>query len=136
MATIKATVFRYNPETDSAPTYQTYEVPWPEPNDVQDEHGNVLQLLKAIYEHLDGTLAFPYYSCGYKFCNGCMMKINGIAAHACGRLVRPGDELLIEPMPGYPIIRDLIVDWGRKYVTPHGTYQIRRGAVIREVKTD
>ena len=121
--TVKATIFRYNPDTDAAPTYQTYEVPW-------TEKGLVIQLLKTIYVDIDRTLAFRYYACGHKVCNGCMMKINGKPTHACFTFVLPGDELRIEPMPGYPIIRDLVVDFGRRV----GPYEIRRGAVIRKVE--
>ena len=133
-STIKAKVFRFNPETDALPKYQTYEVPWVAPDEFQSERGNVLQVLKAIYESLDATLAFPYYCCGYKFCNGCMMTINGVPTHACGYMVEPGDEVVLEPMKGYPVIRDLVVDWGRKYVTADGIVEVSRGAIIKETK--
>jgi len=124
---VKVKIFRYNPDMDNFPTYKTYEVPW-------NEKGNVLQLLKTIYKDLDRTLAFKYYSCGFKFCNSCMMLINGKPAHACLTLVKPGDEITIEPMPGYPIIRDLVVDFGRKVSTPEGVvYEIRKGAYVRRL---
>ena len=125
--TVKAKVFRFDPNVDSYPTFKTYEIPW-------EERGNALQVLKQIYEEQDKTLAFPYYACGFKFCNGCMMTINGVPAHACATIVGPGDEVTIEPMKGYPIIRDLIVDWGRKISTPEGTYEISKGVIIKEVK--
>lgn len=133
---IKAKIFRYNPDTDMAPTYKTYEVPWEAAgSELQEEKGNVMQLLKTIYEDLDRSLAFPYFACGFKFCNGCMMTINGVPTHACAMQVAPGDELVIEPMKGYPIIRDLIVDWGRKVTSADGTsYEISKGAVVKEVK--
>ena len=124
---VKVKIFRYNPDVDFGPSYQTYVVPW-------EEKGNVLQVLKAIYDDHDRTLAFPYYACGFKYCNGCMMTINGKVAHACLTLVDPGDELILEPLKSYPIIRDLVVDRGRKYVMTEGTYEISRGAVIKEVK--
>ena len=54
--TVTAKIFRYNPETDAAPTFKTYVVPW-------EETGNVMQLLKQIYKTLDNTLAFNYYAC-------------------------------------------------------------------------
>lgn len=134
--TIKVKVFRFNPETDLVPSYKTYEVPWEKANEMQDERGNALQVLKAIYENLDRTLAFPYFSCGYKFCNNCMMTINGVPTHACSFMVGPGDELTIEPMKGYPIIRDIVVDWGRTYVTPQGTYEVSKGTIIKETKAE
>lgn len=124
---VKAKIFRYNPEVDSYPAYRTYNVPWP-------EKGNVLQLLKQIYQEMDRTLAFKYYACGFKFCNSCMMTINGTVAHGCFTIVSPGDEIVLEPMKGYPIIKDLVVDEGRRITTPEGTFEISKGAVIKEIK--
>ena len=124
--TVTAKIFRYNPETDLAPTFQTYVVPW-------EETGNVMQLLKQIYKTMDNTLAFNYYACGYRFCNNCMMTINGLPTQACFRKVKPGDELLLEPMKGHPIIRDLAVDFGRKISTPEGTYRISKGVILKKI---
>jgi len=126
---VKVKVFRYNPDTDVAPTYQTYTVPW-------DEKGNVLQVLRDIYLDLDRTLAFPYYACGFKLCNNCMMMINGKAKHACMALVDPGDELTLEPLRGSPVIRDLVVDFGRKVSTEGKAYNIGKGAVVREEQAE
>ena len=125
---VKAKIFRYNPDVDLYPTYKTYEVQW-------EGKGNVLQLVKQIHDEQDGTLAFVNFACGYKFCNGCMMTINGQVKHACLTFVEPGNEFVLEPMKGRLIIRDLVVDFGRKVATPEGTYEISRGAVIKEVKT-
>ena len=100
---VKATIFRYNPDMDLAPSYQRYEVAW-------EGKGNVLQLVKQIYEEQDQTLAFVNFACGFHFCNGCMMTINGKVAHACTTPVEPGNEFVLEPMMSYPIIRDLVVD--------------------------
>lgn len=123
---VKAKIFRYDPDSDLYPAYKLYHVQW-------DEEGNVLQLLKKIYEDYDKTLAFRYYACGFKFCNGCMMMINGKPSHACLTLVKPGDEITVEPMPGYPIIKDLVVDFGQKISTPEGVYEIRKGAIIKKL---
>lgn len=122
---VKVKVFRFNPDKDTVPTYKTYEVQW-------NFIGNVLQLLKKIYDEIDATLAFRYYSCGYTFCNGCMMTINGKPTHACFTKVKPGDELTLEPMQGLPLIRDLVVDFGRTYVTPEATYEVTKGVAIRK----
>jgi succinate dehydrogenase / fumarate reductase iron-sulfur subunit len=124
--TVTAKIFRYNPETDLYPSYKTYEVPI-------EERVMVLQVLKQIYEKQDRTLAFRYYSCAWKFCNGCMMMINGVAKHACMTVVKPGDKITLEPFVGYPIIRDLVVDLGRKVQTPDGTFQIHRKGVVKRI---
>ena len=128
---VTAKVFRYDPDADLYPTYQTYEVPC-------EEKMQVLQVLKEIYEKQDRTLAFRYFSCGHKNCNSCMMVINGKPTHACMTVVEPGDSITVEPMTGNPIIRDLVVDFGRKVQTEDGVYQIHSqisgGAVVKKVK--
>ena len=123
--TVTAKVFRYDPDADIYPTYKTYEIPC-------EEKMMVLQILKEIYEKQDRTLAFRYYSCAFKLCNGCMMMINGQAKHACMTVVKPGDTFTVEPMTGYPIIRDLVVDFGKKVRTPDGTFNIYRGRMLKK----
>ena len=129
---VTAKVFRYDPDEDLYPTYQTYEVP-------VEEKTQVLQVLKEIYEKQDRTLAFRYFACGHKICNNCMMMINGTPKHACMTIVEGGDAVTLEPMTGYPIIRDLVVDFGRKVQTDDGVFQIHRqisgGAVIKKIKS-
>ena len=124
--TVKVKIFRYNPEVDSVPTYKTYEVPW-------KQEGNVMQLLFQIYKTVDNTLAFHYYACGYRFCNSCMMTVNGKGTQACFAMVNPGDEVVLEPMKGYPVIRDLAVDFGTLYQTPDAAFQISKGVTIRKL---
>lgn len=124
---VKAKIFRFNPDVDAAPTYKTYEVQWV-------GKGNVLQLVKQIHDEQDRTLAFYNFACGYKFCNGCMMTINGTATRACMTFVEPGQEFVIEPLKTLPIIRDLVVDYGKKVTTPTGTYEISKGTIVKEVK--
>jgi len=128
---VTAKVFRYNPRTDLYPSYRTYEVP-------TDERMMVLQVLKQIFEKQDSTLAFRYFCCSWKFCNSCMMMINSQANHACMTVVKPGDKITLEPLAGYPIIRDLVVDFGRTIHAPEGTFQIHKqisgvGAFVKKI---
>jgi len=51
--TIKVKVFRYDPDKDNAPHYETYEVPYV-------EGMVVLDVLNYIYENLDGTFAYRW----------------------------------------------------------------------------
>ena len=124
--TVKAKIFRYNPDTDLYPCFKTYEVSI-------GETITVLQILKQVFEEQDRTLCFRYFSCGFKFCNSCMMMINGKARHACLTLVNPGDEIVLEPLRNYPIIRDLAVDFGRSVYASDGTYQILSGTIVRKI---
>ena len=126
--TVTAKVFRFNPETDLYPTYKTYTVPC-------TERMQVLQALKEIYEKQDRTLAFRAFSCGHKMCRNCMMMVNGAAKFSCMTIVKPGDSFTLEPLAGYPIIRDLVIDFERKVQTPEGTFNIQSkgGPVIKKI---
>ena len=100
-------VKRFNPETDSAPYWQTYEVP-AEPMD------RALDLLNYIKWHLDGTLTFRK-SCAHGVCGSDAMKINGENQLACQVLVKnliKGDRgtITFEPLPTAPVIKDLVID--------------------------
>ena len=121
---VKAKIFRFNPDVDQAPSYKTYQVSW-------EGKGNVQQLVKRIHDEQDRSLAFVNFACGYKFCNCCMMTINGQATHACLTFVEPGNEFVLEPLKGYPVIRDLVVDFGTSVTTPEGTYEISKGAIVK-----
>ena len=101
MSTIQTKVFRFNPETDPAPYYVDYEVPW-------HDCISVLEVLRWILEN-DEPAAFDY-SCRGASCGMCAMKVNGTPCLACVTLVKEGEDLVIEPLDGFPVIRDLVVD--------------------------
>lgn len=124
--TVKVNVLRYNPDKDSFPSYKTYEVPI-------EEKTQVLQVLNYIYADQDRTLAFRRYCCGYKSCNSCLMMINGKAANACHTTLMAGNEVTVEPLEGYPVIRDLVVDFGKTVSSSQGTFQIQRGTSVKRI---
>ena len=99
-------VFRYNPQIDEVPQYQTYFVP------LTEEKINLLQALELIYQEQDDTLAFRRYSCGLQFCNSCLMLINGKPSHACLTLLTEGATFELAPLQGKRVLRDLIVEDG------------------------
>ena len=96
---------RYNPETDSEPYDQPYDV---DDEQIQKD-SKLLDLLKLIREQ-DPTLAFRY-SCQEGVCGSDGLHVNGQNKLGC---ITPVQELstpiVIKPMPGLPIIRDLIID--------------------------
>lgn len=51
-------------------------------------------------------------SCLQGACGACAMVINGVPALACDTFLRdiPGDELLLQPLQKFPVVRDLVVD--------------------------
>lgn len=120
-------VFRYDPGTDQVPTYKTYQVPW-------SEGMILLNAIKYVRDHLDETLAFRDYCCGCSWCLSCMMMVDGKGMRTCSRVLKPGESLLVEPLRGYPIIRDLAVDFGMTITTPEGVFKKMEGTVLRRVR--
>ena len=102
--TIAIECLRYNPETDNAPRYRTYDVPF-------SDEMSVLQGLQYIKDHLDGSLTFRW-SCRMAVCGSCGMMLNGIPALSCQAFLRdfhPGG-VRVEPLTHFPIVRDLVID--------------------------
>jgi len=97
-------IFRYNPEADKKPHYDQYTLE-AEPTD------RVLDLLEYVKGNFDGTLSFRR-SCAHGVCGSDGMRINGHNRLACKVLVLDlgSDKILVEPMLGLPVIKDLIVD--------------------------
>ena len=63
-------VFRYNPEKDKKPRYETYKME-------ADPTDRVLDLLEKVKGYQDGTLSFRR-SCAHGVCGSDAMRINGI----------------------------------------------------------
>ncbi|HEY65583.1 MAG TPA: succinate dehydrogenase iron-sulfur subunit [Caldilineae bacterium] len=97
-------IFRYDPERDKKPHYETYQVE-AEPTD------RVLDLLEYVKGYIDGTLSFRR-SCAHGICGSDAMRINGRNQLACKVLVKDlgTAKITIEPLLGLPVIKDLIVD--------------------------
>ena len=120
-------VLRYDPSIDRAPTYKNYQVPW-------REGLLLLSALKYVRDNLDETLAFRDYCCGCSWCMSCIMMVDGKGMQTCSRVLKPGESLLVEPMRGFPIIKDLVVDFGVTITTPEGVFRKTEGTVIRKEK--
>ncbi|MGD2125601.1 MAG: succinate dehydrogenase iron-sulfur subunit [Desulfobacteraceae bacterium] len=97
-------IFRFDPETDQQPRYQTYTVQ-AEPSE------RLLDCLNRIKWEQDGTLSYRM-SCGHGVCGSDAMKINGRCGLACQKLVRDyaGVDVVLEPLPSFGVLKDLIVD--------------------------
>ena len=100
---IKLKIFRYDPQKDKGPYHQTFEVE-------ADPMERLLDCLNRIRWEQDPSLSFRW-SCGHGVCGSDGMRINGICGLACQKLVRNfEEEVLIEPLPVFKVIKDLIVD--------------------------
>ena len=101
--TISLEVFRYRPEEERAPTYQTYAVPL-QPDWV------ILDALNYVKDELDGTLSFRW-SCRMGVCGSCGMMVNGEPVLTCAAFLTqyaPG-PIRIEPLVNFPVVRDLVI---------------------------
>lgn len=97
-------IYRFNPETDKKPYFQDYKF------DILTIKGKMLlNVLEALKEQ-DPTLGLRR-SCGEGVCGSDGMSINGNNGLACiTQLKDLPDRVLLQPLPGFPVIRDLIVD--------------------------
>ncbi len=97
-------IYRFDPDVDKEPYFKNYTV-MAEPTD------RVLDCLNRIKWDQDGTLSYRM-SCGHGVCGSDAMKINGRCALACQKLVKEyeGPEILVEPLPSFKVLKDLVVD--------------------------
>ena len=121
---VRLNIFRFNPDTDSIPHYRTYTLPW-------TEGLTLLAAIRQIYVAHDPTLAFRNYFCGRGLCGGCRMTVDGSVKRACHVVLEGGREYLVEPLKKYPVIRDLVVDFGIKRRDPETgrEFDIREGVI-------
>lgn len=110
MTLIRVSIYRYNPDTDTKPYMQDYEI---DPN--LSRGVMILNLLEAIKANLDESLSFRR-SCGEGVCGSDGMNINGKNQLACITPFKElGNHIILRPFPGMPVIRDLIVDMSKFY---------------------
>jgi succinate dehydrogenase / fumarate reductase, iron-sulfur subunit len=96
-------IYRYDPENGAAPSLQTIEV---------ELEGSDRMLLDALMKlkAKDPSLSFRR-SCREGVCGSDAMNINGKNGLACLTNMRTlKDPIVLKPLPGLPVIRDLIVD--------------------------
>ena len=102
---IKLKIYRFNPEVDKESYYDTFIVE-------ANSNDRILDCLNKIRWEQDSSLTYRM-SCAHGICGSDAMCINGIPSLACQKLIKDYDstqELLIEPLKFFPIIKDLTVD--------------------------
>jgi succinate dehydrogenase / fumarate reductase iron-sulfur subunit len=106
---MRFSIYRFNSESDKKPHMQDYTLESIEPGMM------LLDALLAIKANLDDSISFRH-SCGEGVCGSDGVNVNGRNGLAC---ITPLSELkepvAIRPMPGLPIIRDLVVDLEQFY---------------------
>ena len=118
-------IFRFNPDTDAVPHYEVYTVPW-------IEGLTLLAAIRQIYATIDRTLGFRNYFCGRGLCGGCRVTVDGTAKRACHVVLVSDQEYLVEPLKNYPVIRDLVVDFGVKRTDPESgkEFDLKQGVIL------
>jgi succinate dehydrogenase / fumarate reductase, iron-sulfur subunit len=107
---LKVEVYRYNPDADKEPYMKTYEI------DTQGKDLMVLDVLE-ILKAQDESLAYRR-SCREGVCGSDGMNINGKNGLACIKPISEcvkNNKLVLRPLPGLPVIRDLVVDMTQFY---------------------
>ena len=104
-------VYRYNPETDKKPWMQDFDLEIPGGRDLM-----VLDVLELLKER-DPSVTYRR-SCREGVCGSDGLNMNGRNGLACitplSEVVKRG-KLTIRPLPGLPVIRDLVVDMEQFY---------------------
>ena len=102
--TVQLQVYRYRPESDPEPSWDTFEVPL-------HSEWMILDALNYIKDQLDGSLSYRW-ACRMGVCGSCGMIVNGKPVLTCATYVEsllPG-PIRVEPLQGFPVIRDLVGD--------------------------
>jgi succinate dehydrogenase / fumarate reductase iron-sulfur subunit len=104
-------IYRYNPEVDTKPYMKDYELAIPAKSDPM-----LLTLLERLKAEQDSSITYRR-SCREGVCGSDGMNINGTNGLACITHVSDlkTDKIVIRPLPGFPVIRDLVVDMSQFY---------------------
>jgi len=102
--TMEIKIFRYRPEIEKEPTFQSYEVPF-------REDWVVLDAINYIKDEIDGTLSYRW-SCRMGVCGSCGMMINDVPKLSCAVFLKEyyPKKICLEPLTGFPVERDLIFE--------------------------
>ena len=94
---------RFDPDKDNKPYWDEFRIE-------ADPIDRLLDALNTVKWTMDGTRTYRR-SCAHGVCGSDAMRVNGRNRLACKVLIRDvGNKVTIEPMLGYPVIKDLVVD--------------------------
>ena len=108
---LQLSIYRFNPEDNNKPLMQSYVLSIPENTDPK-----VLTVLERIKAEQDPSLSFRR-SCREGVCGSDGMNMNGKNGLACITPISAfnSNVIVIRPLSGFPVIRDLIVDMTQFY---------------------
>ena len=108
---LQVSVYRFNPETDAAPQMQEFQV------ETSGKDLMVLDVLEMIKAEHDASVTYRR-SCREGVCGSDGLNINGKNGLACITPLSVAvkkNKLVIRPLPGLPVVRDLVVDMSLFY---------------------
>jgi succinate dehydrogenase / fumarate reductase iron-sulfur subunit len=107
---MRFSIYRFNPETDEKPYMQDFDI------DIKEHQCNmVLDVLLTIKNNYDETLTLRR-SCREGVCGSDGVNINGKNRLACTtHLSSLKEPIVVRPLPGLPVVRDLVVDMTQFY---------------------
>ena len=98
----KVTILRFDPSKKKKSHLAEYPVPY----EVWNGH-TIMNVLRYIYESQAPDLAYRE-PCGHYVCGSCTITVNKKPVLACLTLAEK--EMLIEPLNGHRVIKDLVVE--------------------------
>lgn len=109
---MRFSIFRYDPDKDAKPYMRDYDVA------LEATDRMLLDALERI-KTIDDSLGLRR-SCREGVCGSDAMNINGKNGLACiTKLADLKEPVLLRPLPGLPVIRDLIVDMTQFFMQYH-----------------
>ena len=107
---LQVSIYRYNPDTDAEPSMHDVHI---------DTGGKDLMVLDVMEMIKAEDTSFAYRrSCREGVCGSDGLNINGVNGLGCitplSSVVKD-NKLVLRPLPGLPVIRDLVVDMGMFY---------------------
>ena len=108
---LQVSVYRFNQESDAAPQMQEYQV------ETGGKDLMVLDVLEMIKAEHDASVTYRR-SCREGVCGSDGLNINGKNGLACITPLSDAvkkNKLVIRPLPGLPVVRDLVVDMSLFY---------------------
>ena len=108
---VSLSIYRYNPDVDDKPYMQDYRM-----TISADSDPMLLTLLERLKAEQDATISYRR-SCREGVCGSDGMNINGTNGLACITHLSAlkSDKIVIRPLPGFPVVRDLVVDMSQFY---------------------
>jgi succinate dehydrogenase / fumarate reductase, iron-sulfur subunit len=111
LKTLNISIYRYNPDVDAKPFMRDYQIEIPANSDPM-----LLTVLERLKDEQDASISYRR-SCREGVCGSDGMNINGKNGLACITTLSTlnTNNIVLRPLPGFPVVRDLVVDMSQFY---------------------